>query len=132
MWIMAERSRGYREVARDIAGRIAAGEYAPGATLPSAEVIRRTYNVSMTTADRVLTALRGAGLIDTQHGMLPRVRIQPERRQKWVRPGSRLITRPPTLEERDQGVPDGVSMIELYYRDEFELLRGDEVMLVFE
>jgi DNA-binding GntR family transcriptional regulator len=129
---MARRA-GYREVARALAALIADGTYPPGSPLPSQDSICRTYDIGMTTAERVVGLLRHAGLVDTESGMLTRVRVQPERRERWLRPGTRVITRMPTFEERDElSIPDGVPVHEVYHRHEFELLRADEVELVFE
>lgn len=128
---MADRSWGYREIAQDLAQRIEAGEYGPHGAIPSAETIVRTYNVGMTTADRALGLLRAVGLIETKAGMLPKVRVQPERRERWLRPGTRVVGRGPTIKELADGIPEHVVFFEIYYRGEFELLRGDEVELRF-
>lgn len=129
---MARRA-GYREVARALAALIADGTYPPGSHLPSQDVICRTYGIGMTTAERVFGVLRHAGLVDTESGMLTRVRVQPERRERWLRPGTRVITRMPTLDERDElGIPDGVPVHEVRHRQKLDLLRADEVELIFE
>jgi DNA-binding GntR family transcriptional regulator len=127
------RRVGYREVARALAALIADGTYPQGSYLPSQDVLCRTYGIGTTTAERVVGLLRHAGLVDSESGMLTRVRVQPERRERWLRPGTRVITRMPTFEERDElGIPDGVPVHEVYHRHEFELVRADEVELVFE
>lgn len=58
----------YRRIADEIAGRIASGELAPGAKVPSTRQIMAEYGVAMATATRVLTTLRELGLVQARRG----------------------------------------------------------------
>jgi GntR family transcriptional regulator len=52
----------YRGIADDIAARIAAGEYPPGAKIPSYSQLAELYSVSISTAQRAVTILQERGL----------------------------------------------------------------------
>ena len=58
----------YREIADDIARRIAAGEWPPGARLPSTEEFRIEYGVSEATAYRALSLLVDRGVVRGEPG----------------------------------------------------------------
>lgn len=58
----------YRRIADEIAARIAAGDLAPGAKVPSTRQIMAEYGVAMATATRVITTLRERGLVQTRRG----------------------------------------------------------------
>lgn len=58
----------YREIADDLAARVAAGEYAPGAELPSYKALAKLYSVSMSTAARAYGLLIDRGVIVGQQG----------------------------------------------------------------
>lgn len=58
----------YVAVADHIAARIAAGELAPGARLPSERDLAAEYGVAYLTVRRAAAVLRGRGLIVTVHG----------------------------------------------------------------
>jgi GntR family transcriptional regulator len=53
----------YRGIANDIAARIAAGEYPPGAKIPSYSQLAKLYSVSISTAQRAVIVLRERGLV---------------------------------------------------------------------
>lgn len=53
----------YREIANDLAARIACGEYGPGDKLPSYAELAALYGVAVTTAQRAIALLRDRGLV---------------------------------------------------------------------
>ena len=55
----------WRQIAEIFRGRIASGELAPGDRLPSIASISQEYGVAMTTAQKVIVALRDEGLAVT-------------------------------------------------------------------
>src|SRR5829696_5974283 len=59
----------YRRIAGQIAQRIADGELAPGARVPSTRQIVETYGVAMATATKVLAELRHRGLVRAEPGV---------------------------------------------------------------
>lgn len=59
----------YRKIADEIAGRIASGELAPGARVPSTRQIMAEHRVAMATATRVITTLRERGLVQARRGL---------------------------------------------------------------
>ncbi len=58
----------YIQIADDLAARIAAGEYQPGAKLPSYSELAEMYSVSLSTASRAYGVLHVRGLITGAHG----------------------------------------------------------------
>jgi len=58
----------YRRIADEIAARIASGELAPGAKVPSTRQIMAEHGVAMATATRVITTLRELGLVQARRG----------------------------------------------------------------
>jgi GntR family transcriptional regulator len=56
------------EIAYDLIERIEAGEYAPGARLPSYSEIAKLYDVGISTAQRVILILRTSGVVRTEPG----------------------------------------------------------------
>lgn len=52
----------YADIAADITARIEAGEYAPGAKLPSYSQLADLYSVSVSTAARAVALLRDRGV----------------------------------------------------------------------
>ncbi|MGC4877108.1 winged helix-turn-helix domain-containing protein [Micromonospora sp. DT43] len=53
----------YVDIAADIAARIKAGEYEPGAKLPSYTQLGDLYSVSFSTAARAVALLRDRGVV---------------------------------------------------------------------
>lgn len=113
---MINRRRGravYQQIADLLRDEITSGERPEGSALPSADLIRRTYDVSMTTAERVLGLLAAEGLIDTQTGRAARVRPLRVRETLWITPGMTVVTRMPTsteLRDEDLGLTAGVPL----------------------
>jgi len=55
----------WRQIAEIFRARISSGELAPGDRLPSIASISQEYGVAMTTAQKVIVALRDEGLVVT-------------------------------------------------------------------
>ncbi|MFG1605878.1 GntR family transcriptional regulator [Actinoplanes sp. NPDC049265] len=79
----AERTLGtvalHDQIADDLRERIASGEYAPGATLPSVRQLQDKWKCSDGPVRDALTILRNEGRIIQSRGAPARVRIAPER-----------------------------------------------------
>lgn len=58
----------YREIASALRERVAAGEFAPGALLPSESELSASFGASRITVRRALEELRASGLIDSRQG----------------------------------------------------------------
>src|SRR6516162_7220285 len=58
----------YRQLAAILRDRIASGDLAPGAALPSAKTLRQEYGVAETTARKAVALLRDEGLVETIMG----------------------------------------------------------------
>lgn len=67
----------YQQVAAEIRSGIAAGEYEPGAPLPSEAQLIERYQVSRPTVRKAIAALRAEGLIEVIHGKGSYVRALP-------------------------------------------------------
>jgi GntR family transcriptional regulator len=68
---MVDRRSGvpaFRQVAADLRQKIAAGDYAPGAQLPSERELVDTYGVSRPTVRDAVNLLRAEGLVTSEHG----------------------------------------------------------------
>lgn len=79
----------YRRIAVEIAGRIAAGEIAPGDRVPSTRQIIERYGVAMAIASKVLTELRLQGLVRAEPGVGTVVVAPPARRPRTGQPPPR-------------------------------------------
>ena len=62
------RSLRYREIADDLRRRVAFGDLAPGALLPSEAELSSAYGASRVTVRRALDDLRAEGLVDSRQG----------------------------------------------------------------
>jgi DNA-binding transcriptional MocR family regulator len=58
----------YAQVARHLRGRIYAGEWVPGTTLPGAPSLSREYGVTQSVAQRALETLETSGLVRMESG----------------------------------------------------------------
>jgi DNA-binding transcriptional regulator YhcF (GntR family) len=58
----------YRQIADDVAARIATGEYRKGAELPSYRELAELYSVSVATASRAYGLLRDRGTVVGEPG----------------------------------------------------------------
>ncbi|MFE2635597.1 GntR family transcriptional regulator [Streptomyces scopuliridis] len=67
----------YQQVAAEIRSGIVAGEYRPGAPLPSEAQLIDRYQVSRPTVRKAISALRAEGLIEVIHGKGSYVRALP-------------------------------------------------------
>jgi DNA-binding GntR family transcriptional regulator len=59
----------YRRLAESLRRRIASGELAPGARLPSERAMAETAAVSRTTVVAAYNLLRADSLLETRHGL---------------------------------------------------------------
>ncbi|MEV5206560.1 TetR/AcrR family transcriptional regulator C-terminal domain-containing protein [Micromonospora sp. NPDC053740] len=59
----------YRRIAAGLADRIASGELAPGARIPSTRQLMAEYGIAMATATKVLATLRERGLVEPMRGV---------------------------------------------------------------
>jgi len=70
----------YRQVANDLRTKIAAGDHAPGAQLPSERELVERYEVSRPTIRQAIGVLRVEGLVLAEHGrglfVRPKPRVQ--------------------------------------------------------
>jgi AcrR family transcriptional regulator len=66
---MSEGAPASARIAAELRRRIASGDLAPGARVPSTRAIVQRYGVAMATATKVLTALRNEGLIRSVPGV---------------------------------------------------------------
>lgn len=104
----------YRQIADALAAQIDSGELAPGARLPSVDLLVRTYDVARTTAKRALAELRAAGLIDSVNGRVATVRPPLVRETDWLDPGATVTSRMPTPAEvldESLALADGVPVL---------------------
>lgn len=62
------RHLNYREIADDLAARIAAGEYPPGSKLPTYAQVADLYSVSYATAHRAIVMLQARGIVRGEQG----------------------------------------------------------------
>ena len=133
----------YRKVAADIKAAIAAGDYPPGALLPSEAELAERYSVSRGTVRQAFAALRADGVIASRRGARrvviggPRVQSFGELLSfsRWARAIGEVPTgRVVSLERRDAsaaeaerlGLPDGCTVYSLV---RVRLLTGRPVML---
>lgn len=58
----------YRQIADDIAARIATGEYPPESKIPSYSQLSALYSVSVATVQRALVVLHAKGIIYGEPG----------------------------------------------------------------
>ncbi|RKE23169.1 TetR/AcrR family transcriptional regulator C-terminal domain-containing protein [Streptomyces sp. TLI_171] len=93
----------YEQIAAELRGRIERGELRPGDRVPSTREITRRWNVAMATATRVLTELRGQGLVRAVPGVGTVVAdsAAPDR------PTERTPERPAGRSAPRQTLPDG-------------------------
>lgn len=68
----------YRQIADDVAARISAGEYPPGAKLPSYAQLAALYSVSVATVQRAVLVLEVKGLLRGHAGRGTYVTATPE------------------------------------------------------
>lgn len=74
----------YQQIAAEIRTRIDAGEYPPGAAIPSVSALISEFGASNTTVQRALRALRAAGLVESRPGKGTYVREKPKRTTRSV------------------------------------------------
>lgn len=96
-----------RQVTDNLRERIAQGEWAPGAFLPSEVDLAHEYSVGRDTLRKAFAALRSEGLILAgAPGRRSRVMPTPDRHVIWLGHDAEVATRMPTADEkRDLGIP---------------------------
>jgi DNA-binding FadR family transcriptional regulator len=121
----------WRQLAADLRRRIASGELAPGADLPSEVRLSQEYGVGRATVRRAIAELRSDGLVDVVHGYGTRVRGPVERAEVTAEADSVISTRMPTPAERAAfAMADGVPMLVVTGPDGLqEAYPGDEVVV---
>lgn len=107
----------YRQLADILRDMINAGQLHPGDQLPSADMLSRTYGVSMLTAGRALGVLRDEGMIDTEPGRQATVRLPQARELVRIQRGSRWFVRHPTSsdERRELGLGEAEMVVVVIY-----------------
>jgi DNA-binding transcriptional MocR family regulator len=118
----------HRQVYDDLRGRIAAGEWAPGAFLPSEVDLAHEYGIGHGTLRKVYAQLRSEGII-RGGGPGMRASVPPQaKREKVVLPGRYVLTaRMPTAVERvELGIPEGVPVIEVRWDGTVRVFRADQ------
>ncbi|QOC89893.1 winged helix-turn-helix domain-containing protein [Micromonospora craniellae] len=102
----------YRQLADVLRARIVAGEWLPGARLPSETRLVQEYGIGRTTVRRAIAALRSAGVIEVVHGWGMRVPLPREVERVRGESGSVVSVRMPTpLERATWALADGVPMV---------------------
>ncbi|MFC7534866.1 TetR/AcrR family transcriptional regulator C-terminal domain-containing protein [Actinoplanes sp. GCM10030250] len=129
-----------RRIVAEIAARIASGELAPGARIPSTRQLVAQYGVAMATATKVITTLREQGLVQTRPGSgtvvtpLARAGLAPPDRDRVVRAAISVADAEGLagLSMRRLAAELGMPTMSLYRhvadKDELVLLMMDEVM----
>lgn len=123
----------YVQVADLLRERIESWELPPGATLPSEARLTQEYGIGREAVRMAMSLLRSEGLVSTVRGHGTRVRETPERQQVELPPGSSVIARMPSGQERselqlDEGVPvlevrTAQGQVEVHPGDQMELTR---------
>lgn len=123
----------YRVIADQVIDRIRAGEFAPGDSVPSADMLCRVYGVGMVTANRVLDTLKAEGWTETVPGRPQRVRARPQVETAWYPEGATVSVRWPTPDEADEmEIPVGVQVLVVRQSGRVdEVLPGDRWQVAF-
>lgn len=128
----------YRQLARDLRARIAAGEWTVDQRLPAEADLAHDYAVGRDTARKGLYELRDEGVLYGRPGerwrvatvpQLPAARSGSGRRERIVVPrGAVWWAREATPVERaERGLPAGVWVVEVRYDGMSRVFRADEV-----
>lgn len=123
----------YERIAESLRARIADGEFAPGAELPSGRALRGQWGVSRATVIRAFEILRGEGLVSARQGQGFRVAGKPPARPAGPRgagvfraAGGRPFRR---LGAPVRQVPPARIAAELLLAADVAALRGDRLVL---
>jgi GntR family transcriptional regulator len=99
-------------VADELRAQISSGDLAPGAPLPTADALARSYGVGVDTARDAIGELKAAGLVETRRGHPARVRGRGEVETVRVQRYSRIVVRMPDPDERAEfGMGEGVPLV---------------------
>lgn len=127
----------YRQLADDLHRRIAEGEWAPGAALPSEPDLMTHYSLGLQTVRNAIDLLVLRGLVIKRHGARTRVRETVPMSVAPIPAGHRVRSRPASDEEcREHELPPGSHMlvvveavtgieVEAYPADRYELEAGE-------
>ncbi|WP_091652159.1 GntR family transcriptional regulator [Micromonospora pallida] len=102
----------HRQLADELRARLRAGEWAPGARLPSETRLSQEHGVGRGTVRRAVAMLRAEGLVDVASGRGTRVRELVDLERVAVPRGAVTRSRMPTVEERaEMDIPEGVPVL---------------------
>jgi GntR family transcriptional regulator len=101
----------HRQLADSIRDRIASGELAPGARLPSEMALEQETGLNRSTVRRAIEILRSEGLVDVRHPHGTFVRKRPAETVIEVSAGTIRARMPNPTERRAHGVPEGVPIL---------------------
>lgn len=98
------------QVAADLRAAILSGRLKPGQPIPSERTLQQQYTLARETVRRAVAILRSEGLVVVSRGHGVLVKEQPELEEYSPAPGSTVIARVPTADERathdiGEGVP---------------------------
>lgn len=109
---------GHRDLADLLRQQITTGQLSPGQALPTERALRETYGLGKHTVREAIAALRHEGLVVTRRGYGAVVRESVAREDIVLCPGSTLISRMPTPEERAQlDISDGIPVLHVVRKD---------------
>jgi GntR family transcriptional regulator len=103
----------HHQIADDLRARIAAGEYAPGTSLPPMRELQAQWNCSDGPVRDALAILRGEGLITLSRGAPARVRIPPDRKEHSIAVTPEVAQAYKDLALRSEGERESTGTVEL-------------------
>jgi hypothetical protein len=123
----------HRQVADLLRERIAQGDWAPGAYLPSEVDLAHEYSIGRDTLRQAYATLRAEGLLlPGGPGTRSRVAPAPDRHVVWLDRDADIVTRMPVGDEREVlGIPEGVvvPVFEVTVAGVVTMYPGDRVRL---
>ncbi|WP_432830601.1 GntR family transcriptional regulator [Dactylosporangium sp. CA-092794] len=120
----------YRQIAEDIAARIASGEFPAGADLPSEGYLAKEYGTGRDAVRDALAELRLTGIVHSERGRRTHVRVAKPQVEIAVAGPVRISARMPTFPEREEyDVPDSVPMLVLETGEETVIVPADDFVV---
>ncbi|MFI6266181.1 GntR family transcriptional regulator [Micromonospora sp. NPDC051006] len=120
----------HRQLADELRARVEAGDYAPGALLPSETRLSQECGVGRGTVRRAIGILRSEGLVDVASGRGTRVREAGAPELVKVPRGARVRSRMPTPQERAElDMPEGVPLLLVLYGGKTKRYAADRTEL---
>lgn len=102
----------FQRIAADLRNLITSGRAEPGHLLPSETRLSQQYGVSRLTARAAVNVLRAEGLAELISGRGVVVREPVEREDLTLPPGTTVVARMPTVEERAElDITEGVPLL---------------------